>query len=111
MKRQRSQQKRIHHTEHGDVGADSKGKNQNSDKRENRIAPHGAEGVAQVEPQNVERLEPTCFTMLLRSLLHSSEANQRLTPRFFRRQTALHVLFNRQLEVSGHLCIEFTIRL
>src|SRR3954463_10149523 len=64
-KRQRPQKNRIHHAKNSNVRADAEHQNQNCDQREHRVAPHGTEGVTQIEPENVEPLEPARLALLL----------------------------------------------
>src|SRR5207302_7808949 len=78
---------------------------------EHRIAAHGAEGVSQVEPENVEPLEPARLALLLLCLLHSSKPDERLAAGLFGGHALLEVILNRNLQMRGHLHVEFPIYL
>src|ERR1041385_6776407 len=102
-KRQRAQKNRIHHTKHSNVRTDAEHQNQNCDQREHRVTAHGAEGVAKVEPENVEALKPASVTLMLLRLLYTAKLYTRLAPRFLLGHSTLHVFLNGHREMGFHL--------
>ena len=111
MKRQWLQQDGIHDAENRDIRANAKSENQDGNCREAWIASQRAECVAQVLQQYVERLKPACLTMLLLCLLHSSKPDERLAAGLFGGHALLQVILNRNLQMGGHLHVEFPIYL
>ena len=111
MKRQWLQQNGIHDTENRDIRTNAKTENQDGNCREGWIASKRAECVAQVEPENVEPLESARLALLLLCLLHSSKPDECLAAGLFGGHALLQVILNRNLQMGGHLHVEFPIYL
>src|ERR1041384_453603 len=110
-KRQRAQKNCIHHTKHSNICANAERQNQNCDQREHRVTAHGAEGVAKVEPKNVESGKTAGVALVLLGLLYTAKLYTRLAPRILLGHSTFHVFLNGHGEMGLHLGVEFAIHL
>ncbi len=102
----RAQHERVDDAEDGDVGADAEREDEDGDEGEAAVAAQGAEGVAKILQEDVERGEAARGALLLARLLDAAEADEGQTAGFLGRKAAPEILFDGEVEVRGEFLLE-----
>ena len=102
----RAQQNRVHDAEHGRIRADADGQRERRGKRQNRIAPQPAKGVAQVLQELLHQVHVPCVPALLLALCHAIHGAQSRVAGLLRRPSRGDLVLDPLLEMKLEFAVE-----
>src|ERR1700741_5331338 len=96
------QQKGVHHTENGGVGANAESEREDGDDGEAGTLAQGARGVAQILEQRLDEGKRTPLAIELLGGLEATELHERLAAGFLRSHAGAQIVIHVHLEMAFH---------
>ena len=108
---QRAEEEGVDDAENGDVGSNAESEDEDGDNGEDAIAIEGADGVAEILEENIERGKAAGLTLPLAGLLDAAEADEGAAAGFLRRHALVDVFFYGEVDVGLEFGVEVGVAL